>query len=223
MIVYKLLDKYNALFGFKKTLNENLRKSVWVNVFLLLYIGSVVWFIFSLFDTQWIYSIVSLISIIVCIYVGQKLNRRILTKRYKSIYAYYKDKQEVLRKIIEDDFGLKKHSDQEVLLKVIDNELEQYRSIREFPFKNLITQFISALIITGLLTTSFNLLKDGENEQAVPLLTLYISLIGLVIIIGGGIYAFRSFSKPAKLSELKTAILQIRLNKLIKDGIFEEE
>jgi len=223
MIVYKLLEKYDELFGLKRTFKENLEKSRILKLLYFFYIIVVIWFVVSLLNTKWVQSIISLILILAFIFISQLLSERSLKKRYKSIYAYHKAKQEIFRKFIEEECGLSEDSHQDVLLKVIDNEIEQYKLTKEMPLKNIATQFITALIITGLLTTSFGLLKDGNGEQAVLLLTLYILLIGITIIIGGAIYTIRGFTKQAKLAELKTVIFHIRLNKLVKEKIFEGE
>lgn len=79
------------------------------------------------------------------------------------------------------------------------------------------------LIIATLLTFSFELLNTGNKVLAALLLTIYIMLIGFLII-GSVLYtSFKEFSKLSGLVELKRALREIQINRLVKPEVFEKD
>ncbi|PAE08369.1 hypothetical protein CHI12_06640, partial [Terribacillus saccharophilus] len=106
----------------------------------------------------------------------------------------------------------------EILDTIIKKEMELFEDTQRFPFTNTIRQFSLALFITGLLSYSLKEIIGGNSQLGISLLTLYLTLLGTIIIVASLVYVLRDFTNIYKLKNLSKLVSELQLRNSIVDN-----
>ncbi|ADU32136.1 hypothetical protein [Evansella cellulosilytica] len=228
MIIRDLINTYNENFGMIYNMRQSLRNNKLIIIPLLTLLVSALTFFFVAFRSITTINIIIIIFSII-IYIGSVIcgviiQKNSIKKKYGSLQEYEEEKIRKVKKCIVNYFN---HSDEsevnhehfELIDKLIRKELEENEENRTIPFFNTVRQLFIAVLVTGLLSYSFSQLGTENDYVAVPLLTLYIMIIGFLIFFGSTIFLFREFTKKYKLKQISRVLIEIQ----ILDNVRQEE
>lgn len=212
MYLNKMVRGYNKYFGFFSTL----RTTIHVNKYILaFFIGSLVfpiWFIISIYHMNNLGIIISSIAFAICVFTNGFLVRLAINKSFGSTDNFAKERLKKFSKIIRIDLQCTNIEQIQYLEEMIEKEIELLDEMNKYPFADIIKSLTTGVLITGLLSFSLNALIDGDIDLAIPLLTIYLSIIGLMIIVSSVVYNAKEYTRKYKYFHIRVLLSKIKIN-----------
>jgi hypothetical protein len=108
--------------------------------------------------------------------------------------------------ILKEVFSIETKEELLVLDEIIKREIASIEFSRKYPMADVIRHMIVAIPVTGLLSLAFQEFRDGNINNANPLIASYLLWIGLLIIISGVMKLIREFGTKSYLNDISMKI-----------------
>lgn len=211
MYLTKLLESYTKYFGFISSLYNSILLNKLISLPLIGIVGSAIYFLVCVFEGDNIGIVVSSILFAISTYIAGFLIRRAINKRFGSTANFFAVRLEKFSNVIYYDLKCINLEQIHFIEEMIDNRLELEKEIKKYPFANTINVLFTGVLITGLLSYSFNALQNGNHQLAIPLLTIYLSILGLIIILSSVLYNTKEFTQRYKFLHIKVILSELKI------------
>ena len=214
MYVRKLIKVYDEHYSFLNRIRKSIKDSkiILIPYFMIVLspIGFYIILISNIHLRNW------LMVGILLFYLGgifwcSSINGRNIKSIYGDYQKYEEHKLSKIDTVIKEVFKINSVEHYKLLDSLVMKEIEEIDEIKTFPFSNTIKQLVIAVLITGLLSYSFKELMNGNSELGFPLLTLYLMILGTIVMLSSLIYILRENTKKYKLKQISKLITELQL------------
>lgn len=215
MFINDLLKVYDENYGLVSSIKNSVKeRKVILIPYSLVVLSSISFFGVRLVGNELLRTklmIFILIIYILSIVLSASVKGLIFKARFGSYRNYQRHKLVQIDKFIKEETKITNTNDYQLIDKLIRKEIGIIRYNKRFPFIDTIRQLLIAVLITGLLSYSVTELINGDSQIGYSLFSLYLMIVGSLIIIGILIYNLRDFGKLYKLKQISKILSELQI------------
>lgn len=223
MFIYELIMEYKKRFGIKNVFLKNVKTNKWIVLYLFISISFPIIILFLFYNKSILWMVFSIILYLAILFFGGIQHRR---KMYNSMPPGSLSHHTMpFRDMLKDVFSITTDEQYLRLDEILKREIASVENDLKYPLMDIVRQLIVALIVTGLLSYAVFEIREGNFEQAKPLLATYLLIIGGLFAVGGFLKQIREFGSSSCLVDISILIQlsllenSIRVNKISKEQI----
>jgi hypothetical protein len=210
-MISKILQQYNKLFSFRKKIFESIHLNKWLLLFGVFILLSAISFVYFGSKKENLYMLFSALSTLLLISIACIQHEKVIQKRFGSRISFESLKRKTFITSINNIVNLKDNDQYDIFNDSINHRIEIEKRNSKFPFIRIFENLFIGILTSGLLAYSFQSIFSGKIEIGSQLLTLYLMVVGIMIMSAPLIYLTRDYTKVSKLHHIKEIINESRL------------
>ena len=211
MFIEKLLEEYRKEFGVLQIVLTNFKYNPLLILYITLMVGSSIGLGYFFFRKNVELMIVCILVYSVSIFIARCHQNKLLIKEFGSKYGHKKETLYKLKSIINSKLNLNKIEEIKQLDELLKKEINYIQETKKFPLSDIVRQLLVGLLITGLLAYSIQQLVRGRIDEAGQLVSLYIFLVGIIVMVGMFIQNFKGIRKIELLRKISVQLSELIL------------
>jgi RsiW-degrading membrane proteinase PrsW (M82 family) len=211
MFIEKLLEEYRKEFGVLQMVITNFKFNPFLALYITLMVGSSFGLAYFFLQKNVELMIFCILIYSVIIFIARYHQKKLMIKEFGGKYGHRKETIYIFKKII--NLKLNLHNTEEIkqLDELVKKEIIYIQETKKFPFSDIIRQLLVGLLITGLLAYSIQQLVRGRFDEAGQLVSLYIFLVGVIVMVGLLVQNFKGSGKIERLRKISLQLSELIL------------